>query len=98
MVMSTTLSLSNGLTRGSHTKNRVYGLDGIEFEAICIRTYFCEKIGGTVRFKRGDRVRYFIFESFVIIDGNLDVFKKHFYKHFKDVSDWREDRINEILD
>ena len=73
-------------------------MEEIEFEAICVRTYFCEKMGGTVRFKRGDRVRYKKFGNFVIIDGCLDVFKSQFERYFKDVSDLREERINEILD
>lgn len=69
-----------------------------ELEAVCKRTYFCEKLGGAVRFKRGDRVRYRVFSHFVIIDGCLDVFRSQFERHFIDVADMREERINEILD
>lgn len=67
--------------------------------AICVRTYFCDKLEGTVRFKRGDLINYLLFENFIIILGDgLSVSKKEFYKHFTDISDWRECRINEILE
>lgn len=68
-------------------------------QAICIRTYFCDKLEGTVRFRRGNLINYLLFENFIIILGDgLSVSKKEFYKHFTDISEWREERINEILE
>lgn len=74
--------------------------DATKGEAICLRTYFCDKLDGGVRFKRGDRVGYFELEGFIIItvDDYLPVSRTLFFRHFADVSDWREERINEILD
>ena len=41
-----------GLIPDSYVKNDVYVLE----KAVCVRTYFCEKMGGSVRFKKGDKV------------------------------------------
>lgn len=82
-----------GLTLNSYVKNEIYVLE----KAICVRTYFCEKMGGSVRFKKGDKVSYTHFDGFIVIDGYLDISKTQFYKYFEDMNDWREKRINEIF-
>jgi hypothetical protein len=65
-------------------------------EAVCVRTYFCEN--GSVRFKKGDKIKYTHFDGFIIIDNYLDISKSRFEKYFKDITDWRDSRIDEILD
>ena len=82
-----------GLTLNSYVKNDIYVLE----KAICVRTYFCEKMGGSVRFKKGDKVSYTHLDGFIVIDGYLDISKTQFYKYFEDINDWREKRINEIF-
>ena len=82
-----------GLTLNSYVKNEIYVLE----KAICVRTYFCEKMGGSVRFKKGDKVSYTHLDGFIVIDGYLDISKTQFYKYFEDINDWREKRINEIF-
>ena len=83
-----------GLIPDSYVKNDVYVLG----KAVCVRTYFCEKMGGSVRFKKGDKVSYINFDGFIIINGYLDISKTQFEKYFENINDWREKRINEIFD
>jgi len=82
-----------GLIPDSYVKNDVYVLE----KAVCVRTYFCEKMGGSVRFKKGDKVSYTHLDGFIVIDGYLDISKTQFEKYFENINDWREKRINEIF-
>jgi hypothetical protein len=55
-------------------------------------------MGGSVRFKKGDKVSYTHLDGFIVIDGYLDISKTQFEKYFENINDWREKRINEIFD
>lgn len=85
----------------SRTKNNAYVLeqgDCASFEAVCVRTYFSEQMGRlTVSYKRGDRVRYTMFDGFFLLEGRLGISKKMFDRYFREVSSWREERIDEIF-